>query len=562
MVKDLLRLVTRPLGFLLAQGLNAGAKARLGPAGVIDLRLDGNIKHPLLLLRNLEQAISAREVKGVVLQVSGIGWGWATLQEWHAGLLRVRGLGKLVVVFAPSPGNAGMYLATAADRIIVPPMGEVGVVGIGGRLRFIGPLLERLGLRFDVEAAGEYKSLGETFTREHPSAENREAISGLIDDLHEDLVGCLAKSRELDEGTVQALIDRAPLHPEEAKEAGLIDIVGYEDAVDRLLEELLGVDVRRVPYRGVEMLMRTARRVDDFLSPDPLVAVVHLEGGVSTASGPSARPRISPTEVVPMLRAVRDHDKVDAVVLHIQSPGGSVLASDLIWHEVELLAKKKPVIASFGDVAASGGYYIAAPVHSIVARSGTMTGSIGVVGGKLVTGKGSAALGVFTEAIDRGRNVGLYQPDRPFDDHQRAKFRERLEQTYEGFVRRVSEGRGRTYDEVEAVARGRVWTGRRAKEVGLVDDLGGLEEAIRRARSKAGIAPGRPWRRIDVVVRPARSWLMEMIPGAAQVVVGTLGLGSLLKTVESAGALMEFVDFLAAHPNEPLALMPVELDIR
>jgi len=562
LVKDVLRVVTRPVGFVLGQGLTAAAKARLGNAGVIDLKLDGNVRHPLLLLHNLEQAVATRAVKGVVLDLSALSWGWATLQEWHAGLLRIRNLGKLVVVFASSPGNAGMFLASAADRVIVPPMGEVGVVGIGGRLRFIGPLLERLGLRFDVEAAGEYKSLGETFTREYPSAENREAVSGLIDDLHADLVGALAKSRGLDAETVQELIDRAPLHPDEAKEAGLIDLVAYEDAIDTLLEDLVGTEVKRVPYRGVEMLLRAARRVEDFLSDDPLVAVVHLEGQVTMASGPSARPRISPTEVLPMLRAIREHDNVDAVVLAIESPGGSVLASDLIWHEVELLAKDKPVIASFGDVAASGGYYIAAPVHGIVARPGTMTGSIGVVGGKLVTGKAGAALGVFTEAIDRGRNAGLYQPDQPFDDHQRAKFRRRLEQTYEGFVRRVSEGRGTDYDTVEAVARGRVWTGRRAMEVGLVDDLGGLEEAIRQARSKAGISPGRPWRRVDVIVRPARTWLMEVLPQAAQVVVGSLGLGSLLTAVESLGVPNGTVEFLAEHPNEPLALLPVELDIR
>ena len=562
LVKDVLRLVTRPVGFVLGQGLHAVARARLGSAGVLELKLDGNVKHPLLLLRNLEQAALVPEVKGVLLDLSELGWGWATLQEWHAGLLRLRGLGKLVVVFASSPGNSGMYLASAADRIVVPPMGEVGMVGVGGRLRFIGPLLERLGLRFDVEAAGEYKSLGETFTREYPSAENREAVSGLIDDLHDELVSAIASSRGIDAAIVQELIDKAPLHPDEAKAAGLIDVVGYESGLDQLLEDQLGLDVRRVAYRGVEMLLRSARRVDDFMSPDPLIAVVHLQGQVTMASGPSGRARISPNEVVPVLRALREHEKVDGVVLHIESPGGSVLASDLIWHEVELLADAKPVIANFGDVAASGGYYIAAPAHGIVARPGTMTGSIGVVGGKLVTGKATAALGVFSEAIDRGRNVGLYQTDQPFDDHQRAKFRKRLEQTYEGFVRRVSEGRGQDYDAVEEVARGRVWTGRRARDIGLVDDLGGLEEAIRRARSKAGIAPGRPWRRVDVVVRPTRHWLLEMVPQAAQVVVGSLGVGTLLRTVESIGALSGLVEFLAAHPNEPLALLPVEIDIR
>ncbi|MCP4804855.1 MAG: signal peptide peptidase SppA [Proteobacteria bacterium] len=562
MVKDLLRVVTRPLGFLGGQILAAAAGARLGPAGVLEVRLDQPVKHPLLLLHHLEDAVEHENVRAVLLHVTGMTWGWATLQEWRAGLERIRSRGCLVVVYAASATNSDMYLASAADRMVVAPMGEVALMGVGGRLRFIGPALEKLGLQFDVEAAGAYKSMGESFTRAFPTNENREAVTALIDDLHDELVREVAKGRKLTEDVVQALMDTAPLSPQEAVEVGLIDLAGYDDQVDELLEGLLGDEMRRVNYRGVEMLLRTSRRLDTLLSPDPLVAVLHLAGNINMAQGPSGRTRISPHDVVPVLKAMRESDRVEAVVLSVNSPGGSVLASDLIWREVQLLAEAKPTVASFSDIAASGGYYISAPVEDIVARPGTLTGSIGVVGGKLVVGKAASMLGVHSESIERGANIGLYSPEQPFTDGQRAKFRARLEQTYEGFVRRVSEGRKRPYDEMEAVARGRVWTGRQALESGLVDDLGGLEEALRRARQKAGIGPAMGWRRADVLVRPPRGWFLEMVPMAARIAVDSLGLGSLVSGVQGLAPMAGLVDFLSAHSGEPLALLPGEIDVR
>ena len=562
MFKDLLRALTRPVGFLLARVSESAASARLGQAGVVELRLDRGVKHPLVLLRHVEDAARDNSVRGLLLEIETLPWGWATVQEWREGLHRIRQRGCHVVAFCVSPGNRELYLASMATRVVVPPMGEVQAVGVGGRLRFIGPLLEKLGLRFDVEAAGAYKSLGETFTREYPSAENREAVHELVGDLHDELVGGIAQARELSVERVQELIDRSPMSADEALEAGLIDRVGYDDALDELLEELLGEAPNRVPYRGVEMLLRAASSMDDFLSPDPVVAVVHLSGPVTMSRQPSSRNRISPAEALPILRALREHQDVKAVVLAVDSPGGSVLASDLIWREVQRLNQDKPVIASFGDVAASGGYYISAPVRRIVARPGTMTGSIGVVGGKLVTGKASAQLGVFTEAVDRGRNVGMYHPDQPFTEEQRERFKARLEQTYAGFVGRVAEGRGKEPEEVEPLARGRVWSGRRAAELGLVDELGGLDEALRQARSEASLGPAENWRRADLIVRPARSWLMDMVPMAARVFFDGMGLGSLLMGFEaSLGTLPQLTDFVVEHSGEPLALLPGSLEL-
>jgi protease-4 len=542
MLKDLLRTVTRPVGFLLARVSESAAAARLGASGVVELRLDKGVKHPLVLLRHVEDAARSSSVRALLLEIESLDWGWATVQEWREGLHRIKQRGCHVVCYCVSPGNRELYLASVATRIVVPPMGEVQAVGVGGRLRFIGPLLQRLGLRFDVEAAGAYKNLGETFTREYPSSENREAIGELLDDLHQEMVGGIAEARGLTPQRVQELVDASPMSADDAHEAGLIDAVGYDDALEGLLQELLGEEPNRVPYRGIEMLLRASRTLDDFLSPDPVIAVLHLRGPITMSRQPTSRTRISPSEALPMLRALREHEDVRAVVLAVDSPGGSVLASDLIWREVQLLNEAKPVIASFGDVSASGGYYISAPVKTIVARPGTMTGSIGVVGGKLVTGKATARLGVFTEAIDRGRNVGMYTPDQPFTDDQRERFKARLEETYASFVGKVASGRSRDPSEIEPLARGRVWSGRRAAELGL--------------------GPADTWRRADVIVRPAKSWMMDLIPMAARVFFDGVGLGSLLMGFDKGlGGLPQLAEFVVEHPNEPLALLPAELEV-
>lgn len=552
MLRETVRTLSRPLTFLLGRGLQAIAAARIGSAGVLELRIDATVKQPLLLLRHLEELSEGPGVRGILLHVGSLGWGWATIQEWREGLDRLRDAGKVVVVASDTPGNREMLLATAADRLVVPPMGEVGMVGVGGQLRFFGPAMERFGLRFDVEAAGEYKSFGESFTRAYASPENREAVQRLIDDLHEELVAEVARARRITPELVQELVDRCPMSPDEALAAGLIDHIGYDQDLDEVLRDLLGEGMRRVELGSLSGVIRAMSRLEDFMSTQPTVAVVHLQGGITMARSPSSRARIAPHEVIPTLRALAEDPRVKSVVLAVESGGGSVLASDLIWREVALLKEKKPVVAAFGDVAASGGYYISAPATAIVARPGTLTGSIGVVGGKLVTGGATRALGIYAEELHRGRNVGMYGTEHGFDEHQRARFRQRLEDTYASFIERVSSGRGRSTEQIDEVARGRVWTGRSALEAGLVDSLGGLREALRRARQEAGLKPGDPWRRTDTVVRPRRSWLMEMLPQVQ----------GLLPAALTKLQLPTSVELMLDHPEQPLALLPGDLEIR
>jgi protease-4 len=284
-----------------------------------------------------------------------------------------------------------------------------------------------------------------------------------------------------------------------------------------------------------------------------VVAVLHLEGSIvmddSGGFAGRSRPMIRARKVLPMLQELREDERVGAVVLHVNSPGGSALASDLLWREVGLLAKAKPVIASFADVAASGGYYLSAPVAEIFARSATLTGSIGVVGGKLVIGEGLRKVGVFSQTVTAASNATVFSPNRVFSDEQRVRFRQSLQRFYDGFVERVAEGRNVAFADVEPHCRGRVWTGRQAKERGLVDRRGDLQDAVERARVLAGL--------------DALNFVRWDLPGhkvsmVERAVAGRLGaVGASLLGMVGMGPVAEV---FAAHPGEPLAVLPFEVD--
>ena len=301
MIQAILRALTRPPGWLLARSLDYIADRRLGRRGMLELYLTPKLR-PLLALRALEQAASHPAARGVILHIRDFQWGWATLVEWREALGRIRAAGGLVVAVVEAPGNGGYYLASAADRVLMAPSGEVGIVGVGAAMSFFGPALEKVGVQFDVVAAGAYKSFGETFTRSEPSPENQEAMEALIDGLHTDFVAGIAESRALSEEKVQELIDRAPIQADEAVEVGLVDALGYDDKLDELLEELLGEEARRVPARSLVRMDRWTRSLDGMFAGNPSVAVVHLQGSVVMGDQPSnGRLQISAREVPAVL---------------------------------------------------------------------------------------------------------------------------------------------------------------------------------------------------------------------------------------------------------------------
>ena len=512
------------------------------------------------LVRRLRRAAKDPLVQAVLLRLRNAPAGWASCQDLREAIAEIRGSGRPVYAWLESPGNAVTWLAAACDKVLLVPPSEVGLVGVGVELTFFGAALARVGVQPDFEAAGAYKSFGEPWTRSFPSPANQEAMRELVDDLHEQLIAGIAEGRGKPVEEVRALLARAPLSAEEAKASGLADELLYEDQLEGWLKSELGKDTKLVQFGRWAMRDAVREWVGRWGKSGTTVSVLHLQGPIvldERQSGTS----IGARKVVPILKSLREDESVGAVVLHVDSPGGSAFASDLLWREVAELKRSKPVVASFEDVSASGGFYLSAPANAIFVRPATLTGSIGVFGGKLVMGEGLRRVGVHSQEILGAPNANLFSTTKHFSPDQRERFRASLQRFYDGFVQRVADGRGKPTSDVEPHCRGRVWTGRVAKEHGLVDSAGGLDAAIARAIDIAGLQASKVIRR-DLVGHQD-SLFQRMFSGAArQVLPATvLQLADLAERVVSGpgGAMIEVA---ARHQGEPLAMMPFQVETK
>jgi protease IV len=405
------------------------------------------------------------------------------------------------------PGTLSYYLASAFREVWMQPSGTVGLVGFAAHAMFLRAALEKAGVEAQFVARGEYKSAANLFTQDRYTDAHREADARLVESLHGQVWQAIADSRHLDVEAVDALADQAPLLREEAVSGRLVDRIGFRDEAYARIAELVGApadsDIENEPPRLY--LVRYARasaprppvptpKVPG-RKPKPVIAVVTVAGPiVSGRGGPRPLPLVAnssggDTIAAGLREAAADH-AVAAVVLRVDSPGGSVTGSETIWREVARVRKDgKPVVASMGAVAASGGYYVSMGADKIVANPGTITGSIGVVTGKLVARDLKARLGVGSDVVRTNANADAWSIDEPFTAEQHARVEAEADLFYDDFVKRVAEGRSLSVEDVDEVARGRVWTGADALERGLVDELGGLRTAITRAKVLAGLDP-------------------------------------------------------------------------
>lgn len=528
----------------------AWGRARLAERGrpVVLVRVDA--RHPLPPAHVLGRLADAPAVRAVHIVIDELAAGWATLAAAREALRRVRAAGKLVFVELERCGNGELYLASVADRVWLRPMADVHALGVAAVLRFAGDALARFGLEFDVEAAGAFKSFGEMWTRAYGSAANREATKLIVDDLQRELEEGIAEGRGLAVEVVRSALAEGPLAAEDARARGLIDDVGYADAARSALEALLGGPFRVVPFARWAAVTGVRDWLEGWIECRRRVVVLHLHGPVVDGEGPPGSPAIAAGPVGRALDALREDESVAAVVLSIRSPGGSAVASDRIWRDVERLVRAKPVIAAFDDVAASGGYYVAAGATEIWALPNTLTGSIGVVGGKLVVAPGLARLGVYSETIPGAPHASMFRAEAPFSPSERERFRASLDRFYRTFVDRVAAGRKQPWAAVEAHAQGRVWTGRQAHERGLVDHLGDTTAAVARA---AGLSSARNPVRIDIRISPRSTRLARLVRRWMESAAPELGLIPALPA--TARALMEAA-------GRPLYLLPWEIDIR
>jgi protease IV len=447
-------------------------------------------------LRALHEAADDRHVVGLIAKVGGL-WPWGAMQELRRGIQTFADSGKPALAWIEtfgelgSRGMAAYVLATAFGELWLQPGGEVGLLGVGIETSFVRGTLDRLGIEPQFEQRHEYKNAADVLVRKEFTAAHREALERLTESVFDDAVNTIAESRRLTPDQVRELINTGPRTAAEAQAAGLVDKLGFRDQA---------YDAMRARTGGKpELLFADRWRPRRKIAPPPHrrghVALVDVRGVIApgrTRRSPMGRQAGSDT-VSAQLRAAHDNDRARAVVMRVDSPGGSAVASEVIWREVcRLREDRKPVIVSMGDVAASGGYYISCPAEVIVALPATLTGSIGVYGGKMVVESLLERVGVSTGAVRQGAHALMYSSRRRFSDEERARFAATVDAIYNDFVAKVAEGRRRPLADVEAVARGRVWTGRDALEAGLVDELGGLRDAVRIARERANLPEDAP----------------------------------------------------------------------
>jgi protease-4 len=449
----------------------------------------------LEVLSTLQVAARDPRVDGIFLELAGAPAGLTQALSLRRALDGVRSAGKPVVGYAETLGEEELLVASGADRLFLPESGSVFLVGLRIEGLYLRGLLEEVGARPDVVRIGDYKTAAESFLRQEMSAQQREQLESLLEDRFEALVDGIARGRGLGPDAVRERIDEGPYAAPAALEAGLVDGCLYRDEVEERLEELMPVPPpersgpRRV--RFVEAPVYHSLHAADpgwrpLLGELPHIAYVVAHGAIRRGSG--LRGVASDTYRV-LLERLRTDPHVRGVVVRVSSPGGDGLASDLLHRGLSRLREEKPVVVSMGEVAASGGYYLAAGADTVLAESATVTGSIGVVGGKLDLSGLYERFGVSRDGVERGARAGMLSEARPFTTAERKAVREEMRAVYETFLNRVASGRSLSREAVERVAGGRVWSGAKARHLGLVDRLGGPLEALAEARRRAGLLP-------------------------------------------------------------------------
>jgi protease-4 len=536
-------------------------------------------------LDRIKKAQKDPKVQGLILEIDGAGIGWGRLHELRRAVADFRAAGKKAFAYLDE-GDAKDYLAAAAcDRVALPESGGLMITGLSAEVSFYKDLLDKLRIKVDTVKMGNYKGAVEPFTRTELSKENREQIESILDDhFDNDLVRLIVESRPGKRFTteqVRAMIDQGPFTAKQALALGLIDKIAYVEDFEADLKKELGAEKVEVTRnygksKGDDVDMSNPFAIFKLLSPpkkaeskNPKVAVIYAVGQIATGKGGAgflSGEAVGSTTMVEAIRKAEKDDTVKAIVLRVDSPGGSALASDLIWKE--LAKSKKPVVASMGDVAASGGYYICMAARKIYAEPGTLTGSIGVFGMKFVTGGLLDMAGVKTEVIRRGKHAGILSTATPYTDSERATMTALIQEIYDQFIDKALQGRKQagvpmTREKLLSLAGGHVWTGRQAKANGLVDELGTLDDAIAAAKEMAGIAKDKE---MELLLLPkGTSFLDRLMEGKSEAgsMLGTLPAADLLaQTPELQRSLRALGTFLNLRQDRAILMSPYLLEVK
>jgi protease-4 len=563
------------VGGLLAIWMVVGAEPNIPSRSTLILRIDGDPveggpddgfsqflpvrrAHSIrMLVENIRKAKVDRRVAAMVVRPSGLSSPYtAKVQELRDAILDFRRSGKPAVAYLEDGEQIDYYLATACDQIFLLPSSPLQLVGSASYEVFLRGSLDKIGAFPDLMHIGAYKTASNQLTEKTFTAAHREMAQSLNDENYDQIVKAIADGRKKSEADVRTLVDEGPYLPEDALGVGLIDDLGYEDQIG---------EKGKIPYgRGKTLELDDYDRVSAAslgLGRGPRIAVIYASGTiVSGRSGydPLNGAVLGADTLIDYIRKVREASDIKGVVLRIDSPGGSAAASDAIWRELALMRDAKPdrpFVVSMSDLAASGGYYMAMAAPEIVAEPGTLTGSIGIFGGKFVTGGVYAKLGANIEGVSRGAHADMNSPTRPYTDAERAKMGQQLQAFYDQFVERVAASRHMTPEHVDSLAQGRVWTGRQAKQNGLVDAIGGLDRAVALVRQKARL----PGTEVELVVYPTRKSLYEILTSQFSGSDEQARLAALLGIAERRALGRVTAPWTLFRKGEALALMPFGL---
>jgi protease IV len=543
---------------LVAMALLAGREPQVTSNSTLVLRIRGDLQEmePVGVLgqlfeapptvrsvvESLRKAKVDKRITSVVIRPSSSGALWGKVQEVREAIVDFRRSGKQAIGFLEYGGEQEFYLASACDKVFLMPTATLDLTGMASYELFLRGTLDKIGAFPDTMHVGEYKTASNNFTEHTFTPAHREMAESLNADLYEQLIRGLADGRHKTEAEIRQLVDHGPFLPEDAIRAGLVD--------DK---------VKLAPQGQVKFLSddnyRHTSAASVGLNRGPRIAVIYATGIIASGeSNYDATSGVAGSDtLLDYLRKARADNSIKAIVLRIDSPGGSSIASDVISREVMLTRQSKPVVASMSDVAASGGYYIAAPANAIVAEPATLTGSIGVVLLKFVIDGTLKKLGMNLEGVKDGRYADLYSPVKPFTPEERAKVQEIMQASYDAFIERVAQGRNMTPEKVDAVAQGRVWTGAQAKRLGLVDDLGGLERALAIAKQRAKLSPDSE---VELVIYPGKKSFYDLMKDPFGASERTMGLGLLLGIKDQRQLQTLTAPVRVFRKGEPLAIMP------
>ena len=518
------------------------------------------------ITEQLRKAKTDVRIGAVLLDIRSFGAGWAKADELRDAIADFRDSKKPIYAYMEAGSNKEYYVATACERIYIPPVSSLNINGLDAQSVFYRGTLDKFGVYLDNYQIGKYKNAPEQYTRRSMSEGQREVTNSLLDDQFDRYVNTIAETRAKTPEAVRALIDKAPFSATEALKEGLVTATAYREEVDIIIKKGLG-------YRDERKLEVVSDADYRLITPESLglnqgehIAVIYVSGAIgpgrSVDGAPFIDPAVGSDTVASAIKDARDDKEVKAIVLRIDSPGGSTTASDIIWAAVESAKKKKPVVVSFSDAAASGGYYIAAGANRIIAQPSTHTGSIGVYSSKPVVKGLYDMLGITNEHISRGKNAAIFRDDEPFTPAERKQFEGKLQDFYyQQFIPRVAQGRNRDAKYIDSIGQGRVWSGAQAKELGLVDEFGGLNRAVEVAKELANIPKDKEVRR--VILPTPRSFVQQLLTKDDKAQIAMQQQAILSALPEDVRRTLKYASFFDRFKTgEMLAMTPFEVNIK